>query len=148
MLLDVLISSAVALLCGVATWIDLRSRVIPNTIPVILLVGTGLLVAMQIVPWVPHVIGLGIGTLFGLVIYRTGGFGGGDVKLLIATCAALGLDHLPTYLLGVAVAGGVLSLIALIRKQREFAYGPSFAIAAVIVAGTELARFLAQGRVA
>lgn len=58
-------------------------------------------------------------------------FGGGDIKLLSALGAWLGLEPL----LYVIVVSAVLFLVyALIKRQRSGAYGPAIAVAGIIVA--------------
>lgn len=58
-------------------------------------------------------------------------FGGGDIKLLAALGAWFGLEKL----LYVIVVSTILFLAyALLKRQREGAYGPAIAVAAIIVA--------------
>lgn len=55
-------------------------------------------------------------------------FGGGDAKLIAAVGALLGPVGLLFALFWTAVAGGVLALIAMVRGQRDYAYGPAIAL--------------------
>ena len=72
--------------------------------------------------------GLALGFVSGLILFRMGGFGGGDVKLLASLGAVLGLRDELTVMFYVAVVGGMLALVALLRGQREYAYGPAIAL--------------------
>ena len=74
--------------------------------------------------------GLTVAFLLGALLFRLGGMGGGDVKLLAAVGAALGLPGFASALLYMSVAAGVLALVARVRKQREIAFVPA------ILAGT------------
>jgi prepilin peptidase CpaA len=47
----------------------------------------------------------------GILMFARGWLGGGDAKLLAAASLWLGFEHLPSYLLLVAVLGGVLALL-------------------------------------
>lgn len=60
--------------------------------------------------------GAAVAFAVGLPFFLLGGFGGGDVKLLAAVGALVGLDRLPTALLVTALAGGVLAVGAVIRR--------------------------------
>ena len=61
-----------------------------------------------------------------------GGFGGGDVKLVIALGAALGPLALLSALFWVALSGGLLALIAVIRGRRDLAYVPAIAMGLLV----------------
>lgn len=58
-------------------------------------------------------------------------FGGGDIKLLAAIGAWLGLEGL-LYTIALASAGQLV--IALLRRQKAIAFGPALAFAAIIIA--------------
>lgn len=58
-------------------------------------------------------------------------FGGGDVKLLSAIGAWLGLEKL---LYVIVLSSIIFVIMAMIKRQRTGAYGPSIAAAAIIVA--------------
>ncbi|MFH0943787.1 MAG: prepilin peptidase [Planctomycetota bacterium] len=113
-----------------ATIFDLRTREIPDLFPAALLLLAALACASGRtgVGWVSAGIGLALALVLGLALFRTGGFGGGDVKLLIGLGALLGAKAFFLSLLYIGLAGGVLSVIALIRGQRELAYGPAIAL--------------------
>lgn len=58
-------------------------------------------------------------------------FGGGDIKLLAAIGAWLGLEGL-LYTIALAATGQLV--IALLRRQKAIAFGPALAFAAIIIA--------------
>lgn len=81
---------------------------------------------------------LGGGALFLLLAILTkGGIGGGDIKLVAALGLWLGISDL-THVIAVGfIGGGIAALFLLLSGQKKrtdtFAYGPYFAIAALIV---------------
>lgn len=113
-----------------ATIYDLKSREIPDLFPVVLLLLAIAACALGWtgVGWASAGIGLALALVLGLALFRTGGFGGGDVKLLVGLGALLGPKAFFLALLHIGLAGGVLSVIALIRGQKELAYGPAIAL--------------------
>jgi prepilin peptidase CpaA len=103
--------AALALFCGVllaAAASDLASRRIPNPLPAALALGA-------IVLGFPHDLGAALsrGGAFLLVglpalgLYLAGALGGGDVKLLAAAALWMPLSSLPSFLEGLALAGGL-----------------------------------------
>ena len=112
---------------AVAAWIDLRTREIPDWIPVALLL-IGIVAATfgwAGSRWWMVVSGAVLGLVIGLALYRFAGFGGGDGKLIVGIGACLGPVGLLFALFWMALAGGVLALIAKFRGQRDYAYGPA-----------------------
>lgn len=110
-----------------ATVCDLRTREIPDTFSVLISItaivassagwlGIGLL-------WV--VAGGVIGLMAGYSLFRYAKLGGGDAKLIAALGLLLGPVGIVILLFGMAVFGGVLSLVAMIRGQRDYAYVPA-----------------------
>jgi prepilin peptidase CpaA len=71
--------------------------------------------------------GLLTGFGLGVVLFYAGGLGGGDAKLIAALGAVVGLKPLFLVLFYVAIVGGVLSVLAKIRKRRDLAYAPAIA---------------------
>ena len=111
----------------VATAYDLRSREIPDWISIAIAI---LAVSSAATGW----LGIGlvlvaIGGVFGLTIgyllFRFAKLGGGDGKLIAALGMLVGPVGLLIVLFGMAVAGGVLSLVAMLRGQRDYAYVPA-----------------------
>ena len=113
----------------IATWCDLRTREIPDWISVALVL-MGITAAgfgWAGVRWWMVLSGLLLGFLIGVAFFHFAGFGGGDAKLIAGIGAILGPVGLLFSLFWMAVAGGVLALIAMIRGQRDYAYGPAIA---------------------
>lgn len=131
---------ALALLLLAASWLDLRSRTIPN--------GLNLLIALLAIPFwwasglglwpdVAWQIGLAI-LVFGLftIPFFLGAMGGGDVKMLGALALWIPSGALLPLIVIMSLAGGVLTLAMLIRQrlarsegQMEVPYGVAIAFA-------------------
>lgn len=60
-------------------------------------------------------------------MFRFAKLGGGDVKVIAAVGALLGPVGLLIVLFWMAIAGGILALIAMLRGQRDYAYVPAIA---------------------
>ena len=116
-----------SLLIAVSAW-DLRYRIIPDRFQA----GIALLSFLNFAPGqllgalgaVPYLI-------VALFCKREGGMGGGDIKLLSAAGAWLGVELL---LYVILLSCLVFGIYALIRRQRAGAFGPAIAISAIIVA--------------
>jgi prepilin peptidase CpaA len=113
----------------VATVYDLRSRVIPDWIAASLLAcaALGIAAGLSGLTWMNYVYGAALGFALTLPLYALGGFGGGDLKLVVAIGAALGPSALLSVLFWVAVSGGLLAIVALVRGRRDLAYVPAIA---------------------
>ncbi len=123
------------LLILVATGFDLwNDRQIPDTLSVLLLLWAIVATATgwSSVTFGQLALGAAVGFGVGAVLFWLGGLGGGDVKLIAALGACLGPSALWGMLLYVALAGGVLSVIALLRGQREIAYVPAIAMGLLV----------------
>jgi prepilin peptidase CpaA len=114
----------------VATVYDLRRREVPDWMGAALVVCAVAAIAAGFteVTWAGLALGAGLGLALTLPLYALGGFGGGDVKLVVALGAALGPLALLSALFWVALSGGVLALVAVIRGRRDLAYVPAIAI--------------------
>jgi prepilin peptidase CpaA len=114
----------------VATVYDLRRREVPDWIGAALVVcaATAIAAGLTDVTWVGLAIGAALGLILTLPLYALGGFGGGDVKLVVALGAALGPLALLSALFWVALSGGALAVIAAIRGRRDLAYVPAIAL--------------------
>jgi prepilin peptidase CpaA len=66
-----------------------------------------------------------VGLTVGYLLFRFAELGGGDAKLIAALGLLVGPVGLLIVLFGMAIAGGVLSLVAMARGHRDFAYGPA-----------------------
>lgn len=121
------IASIVSVLLIVATVCDFRTREIPDWISIaigILAVGaaaTGSLGISLTLVTLGGVVGLTIGYL----LFRFAELGGGDAKLIAALGMLVGPVGLLIVLFGMAIVGGVLSLVAMFRGQRDYAYVPA-----------------------
>lgn len=121
------------LLCLVAAVFDLWKMIIPNTISILLVAlffANGLFLTFYLgysVAWLSHIGALAAVLFVGLVAYRFGALGAGDVKLLSAISLWAGFEknlldpliidyYLFDYLILVALCGGVLSLGLLILR--------------------------------
>ena len=113
----------------VATVYDIRSRVIPDWIAASLLACAALGIATDLsgLTWMNYVYGAALGFALMFPLYALGGFGGGDLKLVVAIGAALGPWALLSVLFWVAVSGGLLAIVALVRGRRNLAYVPAIA---------------------
>ena len=93
---------------------------------VLALISTGL--HLHTVGWLDLFLGSSLGFGVGLILFRLGGFGGGDVKLLASLGAVLGVKGELGVMFYVAVMGAMFALAAHIRREREFAYAPAIAL--------------------
>ena len=111
----------------VATVCDFRTREIPDWICIAIAIvavisaSTGWLGIGLVLVAIGGVVGLTIGYL----LFRFAKLGGGDAKLIAALGMLVGPVGLFIVLFGMAVAGGVLSLVAMLRGQRDYAYVPA-----------------------
>jgi len=121
------IASLVFVLLMVATVYDLRIREIPDWISMAIAI---LAVATASTGWlgidlVLVAIGGIVGLTMGYLLFRFAKLGGGDAKLIAALGMLVGPVGLFIVLFGTALAGGVLSLVAMLRGQRDYAYVPA-----------------------
>jgi len=118
---------------------DLRWREIPDVIPVGLLawgVGTAALGVGLVGPWLSLVGALG-GLGAGLLLFRLGGLGGGDVKLVAGLGAVLGPLGLLLALRWIGIAGGLVACLAALRGKRDLAYAPAIAAGLIVQAAID-----------
>lgn len=112
--------AALTVLIGAALQ-DLRERLIDNRFSLLLLAigcarhavtaddwGQGLGAALAAVAAALAVL------VVGYTLWRLGGIGGGDVKLLVAATFLVGVDGIAVLLAGTALAGGGLALVCLL----------------------------------
>lgn len=92
---------------------DLRSRTIPNALPLgFIAVAAANSLALGTVPgWREALLVLAVG----LVLFRFGAMGGGDVKAM-ASAALLFPGELPLFAMLVAVFGGLLSAAYILKR--------------------------------
>jgi prepilin peptidase CpaA len=117
------------ILVVLATLHDLRGREIPDWISVSLVVWGALATALGYsgLSWLQLALGMSLGFAVALPFYAAGGFGGGDLKLVVGLGGVLGPWALLSTLCWVAIAGGALALLAKARGQRDLAYVPAIA---------------------
>ncbi|MEM7201549.1 MAG: A24 family peptidase [Planctomycetota bacterium] len=126
-------SPTVAIAAGgvllLATGIDLKSRTIPDALP-LLLTGLALVATWRgwhAVTWAQLGIGLGVSFAIGAALFYAGAMGGGDAKLCAGLGAVCGWPHILEVLFATALAGGVLALWARRRGQESLPFAPAFA---------------------
>jgi len=114
-------------LLAVAAVIDLNTREIPDgiTVALLLFAASGAYFGWVGIRWWMVLSGLLLGLLIGWALFHFAEFGGGDAKLIAGVGAVLGPVGLLFVLFWMALAGGVLALIAMLRGQRDYAYGPA-----------------------
>ncbi len=139
------------IVCFAATWGDIATRRIPNTLtyPAILL-GLGLngilpgvlaglgLAAAQVWLGSPGAIdclqGFGLCAVIGIVSFMARGLGGGDVKLLAAVGALIGFDAVVAVLFNTLLIAAVLGIAnwtlrgSLLRRMQKFACAIYFSV--------------------
>ncbi len=129
--LVLLLPMVVALAC------DLRTREIPDWIPLLIVVWACLATSLGLLhkvtwPWLDLIAGALLGLGLSAAVFYLGGLGGGDVKLLTAIGAAVGPWALLSILTWMAFAGGILALITAARGKRDFAYVPAIAVGVAV----------------
>ena len=109
------------LLLVIACITDVRWRRIPNAL-VLVLALTGFAFSVTTEPWLPGLMrafsGLVLGFSIWILFHIAGGMGAGDVKMFAAAAAWLGPGGAWRAALVAALAGGVLSLVALVLQRR------------------------------
>ncbi|MEM9365532.1 MAG: A24 family peptidase [Planctomycetota bacterium] len=112
--------------CGLAAGWDLYKREIPDALSVVLVLATCTkVIGTDNTVWWNHLIGGLLGLLMGMLVGQRDRFGGGDVKLFASLTMWFGLFAIVPLALWIALAGLPLSLLALMRKQRDLAYAPA-----------------------
>lgn len=99
---------------------DLLTLTIPNRISIALVAGFFAAALLSNMPWpqvASHVAAAGACLLVTLLLFSRGWLGGGDAKLLAATALWIGFDKLPSYLILVAIIGGLLALTILVYRK-------------------------------
>jgi prepilin peptidase CpaA len=117
----------VFVLLAVATACDLRTREVPDGISLGI---AGLAIIASLIGWhdisaLVCLLGGALGLAIGYAMFRFAKFGGADAKLIAALGFVVGPVGLLVVVFGMAIAGGVLSLVAMLRGQRDYAYVPA-----------------------
>ncbi|WP_430453856.1 A24 family peptidase [Rhodopirellula europaea] len=122
-----LVASIVTCLLAWACLHDVRTREIPDWISV--LIGSVAVISSLLgwlgLPIVWVLAGGVVGLAIAYALFRFAKLGGGDGKLIIAIAMLVGPVGILIVLFGMAIAGGVLSLIAMLRGQSDYAYVPA-----------------------
>lgn len=126
---------AVAVLLLAAAWIDWRTRLIPNAIP--------LAVAGLYLPFVllhPEHIGwtLAVATATGCLaggffLFVRGVMGGGDVKLITAVALFAGAEHIALFAVVMSLTGGLLALASLFWERVGWTIAPLIPLPAAVL---------------
>lgn len=132
-------------LCAVllaATIQDLRRREVSDLFSIGLLVCAVISLAMRseaevndfLLPpgWYAALLGLVLGSCVGFLLFRLARFGGGDATLIAAIGVCVGPVGLLIVLAWMALAGMLLSIVALMRHKKEIAYVPAIAVGTVV----------------
>ncbi len=124
------ISVIVLLLLAFATFCDFRTREIPDWISIAIALVAIVSSAMGYLGLsLPLALTGGVlGLLVGYLLFRYAQLGGGDAKLIAALGLVVGPVGILIVLFGMALAGGVLSLVAMLRGQRDYAYVPAITV--------------------
>jgi prepilin peptidase CpaA len=129
------IQTVLVLVVLVAAWSDVRTRRIPNPVPLAgALLGFGLHVWNSGLPGaVTSLEGALLGLGFFIVFYFTGGMGAGDVKLFAAVGALVGPQALVLVFVLTGILGGIIAAATVIWRGQWRATLP---YGAVIAGGT------------
>ncbi len=115
------------LLLLIATVCDFRTREIPDWISIAI---ACVAIIASFAGWLGIELmwvlaGGVVGLTVGYGLFRFAKLGGGDAKLIASLGMLLGPVGILILLLGMAVFGGVLSLVAMLRGERDYAYAPA-----------------------
>ncbi len=113
---------------------DLRTREVPDWIPLVIVAWACLATALGLLKltWLGLVTGALLGLGLGAAVFCLGWPGGGDVKLLGAIGAAVGPWALLSILFWMAIAGGGLAMLAAARGKNDLAYVPAIAVGVAV----------------
>ena len=117
-----ILTATILAACIVAAATDLTTRRIPNWLTAALAMFA--LATHAAGGWGSFGVSLAIlccVTVLGLFAFNRGWLGGGDVKLLAAGAAAFGWPDCIAFLIYTSLAGGVISLIVLLRRREAWA---------------------------
>jgi prepilin peptidase CpaA len=118
--MDIYFTSGAAICATLGAWSDVRTKRIPNWLTYGSIV-CGLLLRACLAGW--HGLGQGLaGMLLGggifFLFFLVRGMGAGDVKLIAAVSAWVGIQSTLPVLIATAIAGGVLALYYMIFNKR------------------------------
>ncbi len=115
---DWLIGGTLAATAIAAVWFDVRERRIPNALTVSAFVIALVARSFFGLPALGSgLAGAGLCFLLSLPFFLARGLGGGDVKLLTAFGALLGLERIAPALAVTALVGGLLAVVEMVRRR-------------------------------
>jgi prepilin peptidase CpaA len=107
---------------------DLRSFRIPNalSLALIALFILRVLTLADVALLPSHLMAFGLTVGLGFLVFAMGAIGGGDVKLIAVLALWFGMEHLSSFIVTTALAGGVLALFLIaVRSSMAGATAPS-----------------------
>ncbi|MGF1776253.1 prepilin peptidase [Vibrio nomapromontoriensis] len=113
MRIEMLYIAVTLLFCCLLAILDIRSRVLPNKLLLVLLISQLLFLGIDAINIVPFIIIMA----FGLLTFALGYIGAGDVKYAAILALALPLPQLVEALMLTAYSGGVLILFYYLKHR-------------------------------
>ncbi|MBE7637853.1 hypothetical protein GUA87_13435 [Sneathiella sp. P13V-1] len=109
---------AAFLLTMLAAYSDWKSYKIPNYISLALIALFPVVFWLSPVEisWIDSLIVAGVTFVVGFILFAIGGFGGGDVKLIVALSLWAGSQFIVPFMVAMVLAGGGLVIVVLIRE--------------------------------
>ncbi|MBL8830720.1 MAG: prepilin peptidase [Planctomycetaceae bacterium] len=113
---------------------DLRTREVPDWISVVVLVGGVIATALGsgAETWSSFVLATLVAAIIGFTLFALGGWGGADVKLLVALAGWLGLGGLLAVMFWMAIVGAALAILYRLRGASTLPYIPAIAAGLLI----------------
>ena len=117
-MIDLLLTFGLIATCAIAVWSDIRTGRIPNVLTLCGLIAALSLRAVGGFDLLGSgLAGAALALALSLPLFLLGGLGGGDVKLLVAVGAFLAPSKLFMALAVMAIVGGLLALVAVVRRR-------------------------------
>lgn len=123
---------ALLAIVGVAALRDIRTYTIPNSYPIVVIVlfiFANAFIGLDLETLSFHVISALVALIFGFALFFFRLMGGGDVKLFAAIALWIPVSDLFSFAAMVTIAGGILSVIVIIRHWIKRRNGDAAAIA-------------------
>ncbi|ALP37982.1 hypothetical protein ASL14_19110 [Paenibacillus sp. IHB B 3084] len=120
------------IMLGIATYTDLRWRIIPDKLVVM---GLSYFLVLRLLyadqPYINYLIGIvaGAGVLYVFALCRPGSFGGGDIKLLAVVGAAMGWQGSLIFLWIMLGIAGLFTVVLWRKRKLELPLVPFFLVA-------------------
>jgi prepilin peptidase CpaA len=121
---------AFPLLLVYAAWHDISTMTIPNWVSILL--AAAFLPAAMIAGLSPAEIGLHLAFAGGVlltcaILFYLGVFGGGDAKVIAAASLWIGLSAAGVFVMGMAIAGGLLAGLLIVLRRMKLAPASAWA---------------------